>query len=161
MELTKSEIIASVKRELALRRNLYPKWVSSGRMTQIKADHEINTMQGALNLLESKNITLADLFSKQKELMQIIQKRSGIKPNASQAILALMVEAGELANENGEFKTWKKNHIKNIPAQLIELIDILFFYLQFAIIEGYTAADLETAYLEKWQINIDRQKNNY
>ena len=34
-----------VGRELGLRRNVYPKWVAKGRMTQEKADHEIATME--------------------------------------------------------------------------------------------------------------------
>lgn len=44
--------IASVKRELALRKNVYPKWVASGRMQQDSADHEIECMQEVLNTLE-------------------------------------------------------------------------------------------------------------
>lgn len=33
-----------VGRELGMRKGVYPKWVNSGRMTQEKADDEINTM---------------------------------------------------------------------------------------------------------------------
>ena len=33
-----------IGRELGLRRSVYPKWVKSGRMTQLNADEEINTM---------------------------------------------------------------------------------------------------------------------
>jgi len=34
-----------VGRELGVRKNVYPKWVNNGRMTQKKADEEINTMR--------------------------------------------------------------------------------------------------------------------
>lgn len=37
--------IASVTRELALRRAVYPKQVSRGRMRQSEADHEIAAME--------------------------------------------------------------------------------------------------------------------
>ena len=33
-----------IGRELGMRKGVYPKWVNSGRMTQEKADEEINTM---------------------------------------------------------------------------------------------------------------------
>ena len=34
--------ITCVKREIAMRKNVYPKWVQSGRMKAEAADHEIN-----------------------------------------------------------------------------------------------------------------------
>lgn len=37
--------ITCIRRELAMRKNVYPKWVSSGRMKAEQADHEINCMQ--------------------------------------------------------------------------------------------------------------------
>ena len=33
-----------IGRELGMRKNVYPKWVNSGRMKQETADFEINTM---------------------------------------------------------------------------------------------------------------------
>lgn len=38
---TLTEILASVRRELALRRQVYPSRVNARRMSQAKADHEI------------------------------------------------------------------------------------------------------------------------
>jgi len=43
--------IQCVKRELALRCRVYPKWVSLGKLQQSKADEEINLMRGVLNTL--------------------------------------------------------------------------------------------------------------
>jgi hypothetical protein len=45
--------IACVKREIALRKNVYPKWVMSGRMRAEAADHEINCMIAVLRSLET------------------------------------------------------------------------------------------------------------
>lgn len=36
--------IKSAGRELGMRRNVFPKWVKSGRMTQAQCDHEIGAM---------------------------------------------------------------------------------------------------------------------
>ncbi len=43
--------IACVRRELALRKNVYPKWVKNGRMTQLTADKEINALQAVHDTL--------------------------------------------------------------------------------------------------------------
>ncbi len=43
--------IASVKREIAMRKKVYPKWVQSGRMKQAEAHREIDRMTAALHTL--------------------------------------------------------------------------------------------------------------
>lgn len=48
---TIDEQLACAKRELALRRNVYPKWVGK-RMTQDKATHEIECMEAIIATLE-------------------------------------------------------------------------------------------------------------
>ena len=44
--------IRCVGRELGLRRNVYPKWVASGRMNQADADREIAAMEAVLATLK-------------------------------------------------------------------------------------------------------------
>lgn len=43
--ITAAEKLACVEREIKMRRRVYPRWVSDGRMTQAKADSEILTME--------------------------------------------------------------------------------------------------------------------
>ncbi len=43
--ITAQQKLRSAKRELAMRRNVYPKWVGNGRMKQSEADHEIAVME--------------------------------------------------------------------------------------------------------------------
>ena len=43
--------VACAKRELALRKNVYPKWIGT-RMTKAKADEEIATMEAIVATLE-------------------------------------------------------------------------------------------------------------
>ena len=53
-DITLAEEIAAVRREIAMRRGVYPKWVQSGRMKQDKADHEIACMESVLASLEAQ-----------------------------------------------------------------------------------------------------------
>lgn len=46
--MTDHEKYECAKRELAMRRRVYPKWVDSGRMSQDKANHEIAAMTAIL-----------------------------------------------------------------------------------------------------------------
>ena len=55
MQLTLSKIDnmrRCAKRELDKRKSFYPKWVASGKMTQEKADFEIQSMQEILDYFE-------------------------------------------------------------------------------------------------------------
>jgi hypothetical protein len=47
-----TEQLACCRRELALRRNTYPKWVAQSRMTQDAASHEIGCMEAVVTTLE-------------------------------------------------------------------------------------------------------------
>jgi hypothetical protein len=44
--------IACVKREIAMRRRVYPRWVEQGRTTQALADDQIAMMEAVLATLE-------------------------------------------------------------------------------------------------------------
>lgn len=45
--------ITCIRRELAMRKNVYPKWVMSGRMKAEAADHEISCLQAVLDTLSA------------------------------------------------------------------------------------------------------------
>ena len=47
-DITGEQVIACLKRELALRKQFYPKWIANGKMTQEKAAHEIAAMAVAI-----------------------------------------------------------------------------------------------------------------
>ena len=63
------ELIACAARELALRRNVYGKWVANKKMTQEKADHEIQAMADILDVLQYRK----DLIEAGDEML----KKSG------------------------------------------------------------------------------------
>jgi hypothetical protein len=53
--ITMLDQIACVKREIAMRERVYPRWVESKKMSQQKADKEIETMRTVLITLETMN----------------------------------------------------------------------------------------------------------
>ncbi len=62
MSVPLKDQLACARRELALRRNAYPKWVASGRWKQRDADRELErmaamvaTLERQLNLEEASN----------------------------------------------------------------------------------------------------------
>jgi hypothetical protein len=48
---TLEEQIAAVRRELALRERVYPRFVANRQMTKAKADYELETMRAVLRTL--------------------------------------------------------------------------------------------------------------
>jgi hypothetical protein len=52
MTVSLADQIASVKREVAMRTNVYPKLVASGRMKQGMADRELAAMKAVLETLQ-------------------------------------------------------------------------------------------------------------
>lgn len=50
--ITLEQQIASVQREIGMRKRVYPSWVSKGKMKQAQADHEIAAMEAALATLK-------------------------------------------------------------------------------------------------------------
>ncbi len=50
--ITIEEQIASVEREIAMRKRVYPRWCEQNRMSTQKADHEIACMEAVLDTLK-------------------------------------------------------------------------------------------------------------
>jgi hypothetical protein len=82
---TTKELIACAKRELALRRNVYPKWVASGRMKAEQCEHEIACMEAIVVELETK-ATEPELFEPPESNYRKAL-RTGIKPDIWPPIL--------------------------------------------------------------------------
>jgi hypothetical protein len=63
--ITLDQQVACARRELALRRNVYPKWIEARKMTAEKAQWEIDTMEAIVATLE-KMKTLGDVSEQMK-----------------------------------------------------------------------------------------------
>ncbi len=58
---TFAEQVAELKREIALRGRVFPKWVAAGKMKQTQADHRIACLEATLSYLEdSANFRLGN-----------------------------------------------------------------------------------------------------
>lgn len=47
-----SDGLKELRREISMRRQLYPKWVSAGRMSRDVADRQLSRLEGLLEYLE-------------------------------------------------------------------------------------------------------------
>ena len=61
MTITLEAQIDCVKREIALRENVYPKWIESKRMRQHHADYQIAAMKDVLETLQRTKAHEAEL----------------------------------------------------------------------------------------------------
>ena len=75
MPKTLKEQLASAKRELALRKSTYPKWVGERRMRQETCLHEIDCMSAIVATL-SKMVSLEEI----SEEMKSFYEKDGIPP---------------------------------------------------------------------------------
>lgn len=57
-DVSLTDQIACIEREIRMRERVYPRWVESKRMTQTKADHEILVMRAVLDSLKRQEIAL-------------------------------------------------------------------------------------------------------
>ena len=117
---------------------------------------------------------LNKIFEHQKELQTSlgIYKKIGSNPAMkqqyiNQMILALHEEATEIMREtaykNPEFVPfgWKKGQVTNRDKFKEEIIDIVHFIINLAIISGMAADELFERYLGKNKENFKRQEDNY
>jgi dimeric dUTPase (all-alpha-NTP-PPase superfamily) len=101
------------------------------------------------------------VFDMQRDLMNKIEENNGSTGTIHGLATALMVETAEFLNEDGSFKFWKKNHTKDPDKIFEEFIDIFFFWVQIAIKSGYTVDQIYQKYQDKWEVNMQRQEDNY
>lgn len=68
--VTLTEQIKCVRRELDYRRRLYPKWVADGKMTQNEANYEIEAMEYVLNTIQAVLNFERDFIAKNQNLFK-------------------------------------------------------------------------------------------
>jgi dimeric dUTPase (all-alpha-NTP-PPase superfamily) len=74
--------------------------------------------------------------------------------------LALMVEVGETLQEIS-WKPWASGQWFHREAYLEELIDVLHFWMNLALVATDRPEELLTAYMVKHDVNAQRQANGY
>ncbi|MCD3234300.1 hypothetical protein G8V06_09370 [Clostridium botulinum D/C] len=108
---------------------------------------------------------LKKFLEMQKELDKAIAKRHFGKVDQkeflSKRILALNVEVGELANATRCFKYWSTKKPESKERILDEYADVMHFWLSIGNTLGFTAKEIEEAYLKKHEENYRRQEQGY
>jgi hypothetical protein len=62
MNITHEQMLAELRRELAMRQRVYPSWVQQGKITQVAADHRIAVMASLIELVEAQISKQIELF---------------------------------------------------------------------------------------------------
>lgn len=108
------------------------------------------------------------LLELQKELDDyILEQKVGSCSRAEhidflpERLLALHVEVSELANATRCFKYWSEKGPESKERLLDEYADCLHFLLSVGHTLGFTAEEIESAYLNKHEENYKRQSNGY
>jgi dimeric dUTPase (all-alpha-NTP-PPase superfamily) len=79
----------------------------------------------------------------------------------TERLLALQVEVSELANATRCFKYWSQKESEPRERLLDEYADCLHFLLSVGHTLGFSAEDIEQAYLKKHEENYKRQEEGY
>ena len=74
--------------------------------------------------------------------------------------LKALLEEGKEVEELLHWKFWSSSML-DLPHIQEEIIDILHFWISLALVSGMDADTVFTKYIEKNQVNIERQDNNY
>ncbi|HEX6819337.1 MAG TPA: dUTPase [Ktedonobacterales bacterium] len=110
----------------------------------------------------------AELFARQSELARYYQR---VRPDGFYSqepatrnttwTRAIIHECCELDDELS-WKPWKNSHdlAQTRAARLEEMADILHFFLQLALDQGFSADELYAAYLSKNAVNRERQRSD-
>lgn len=111
---------------------------------------------------------LAELFARQAELARFYEHvrpdgfyRQEPHTRCTTWTRAIVHECCELDDELS-WKPWKNQRdlAQTREARLTEMADILHFFLQLALDQGFTADDLYAAYLSKNAVNRERQRSD-
>ena len=102
-------------------------------------------------------MSLNRLLEMQKQLMEKVPH--GVTPSTARRMVAglgVIEETLEYLNSTGH-KPWRPNPLPR-PAQLEEITDILFFYLELIILGGFTWQEIEEEYVRKHAENLERYR---
>ena len=127
-------------------------------------------MQKRLDVIEkAEEFALADrlqrLFIFQKHLqnrlygIELPEERPELLPVQ---ITAVVGELGEILTNDSRWKPWKNQHKEfDRILQLEEVVDLLHFIINIFLMCGFDADEIYVKFLEKNQINHERQESGY
>lgn len=106
-----------------------------------------------------------ELMAKQKEMdehvLSVARYPLDSKQRLVSTLLGLVVEVSELANATRCFKFWSRKGSAPWKEVREEYVDVLHLFLSVGLQLGYSAEDIIEGYLEKNEINHNRQDTGY
>jgi GH15 family glucan-1,4-alpha-glucosidase len=87
---TLTDQIASARRELSMRRRVYPSWIERKRMTQTQADHEIACMEAIIATLEAASDQRAAFVREMRQYSRNWVDASDHERQAIEMVAAMM-----------------------------------------------------------------------
>ncbi len=97
------------------------------------------------------------LIEMQQQLMEKVPHEvSDLTARRMVSGLGIIEETLEYLNSTGH-KPWRPNPLPR-PAQLEEITDILFFYLELIILGGFSWQEIEEEYVRKHAENLERYR---
>jgi len=107
---------------------------------------------------EGKLLTMDRLFS-QASTSEALGPNTEVNQWLGNYLTAMQDESRELREEL-LWKWWSKDHL-NMQNIRVEIVDQLHFWVSLALTSGMDAQKVYDIYLQKNQVNIERQKNDY
>lgn len=123
------------------------------------AEFVAERMEDRLALIMTMQKEFQEVILGHGDLTALIGTDKGAEYFRTQS-LALIFEIGEASNEIG-WKPWATTRHINHKAYRAELVDAFHFLLNLMLLDDMTADELYDGYIEKQQINRDRQANGY
>ncbi len=105
----------------------------------------------------AEQVGLEKLIEMQKQLMEKVPH--DVTPLTARRMvsgLGIIEEVLEYLNSTGH-KPWRPNPLSE-EAQLEEITDILFFYLEMVIMSGFPWRRVEEEYIRKHAVNLERYR---
>jgi dimeric dUTPase (all-alpha-NTP-PPase superfamily) len=124
-------------------------------------------MQESLNdfTFEKKGITGVDgkILTMKTIMASANEETVGPNTDANHWLRNYLEAGNDESRELGEellWKWWSKDTL-NMQNVRVEIIDQLHFWMSTAMAAGMNASDVERIYVQKNQVNLDRQNNGY
>jgi hypothetical protein len=102
-KVTLEQQVAAVAREIAMRRNVYPRWVAAGKMEQAEAEHQVAAMNAVIATLKDYQAMQPKVLALSSVCLALAQRLGMEQP----ALDKLLVAAEETAKGELEEATKK------------------------------------------------------
>lgn len=155
--------LQEVKKEDLLSKRFLAFMVEFGEFLDASEEEKLTEfIDGVHFLLSLKNELDVFLNYEGVELKDVLEILENDIKKSEDALIRDVIHAfWELANKNKAFKYWSVKPMILGEELNKEYSILLLNYLTLGVFHGYTFTDIENAYVQKYNENVQRQKSNY